>query len=58
MARPFGRGKGRRAPEAAPRRQWLSLKALVSAAGGAKHKDLTPFSIVVNGEEVKQGEVT
>jgi hypothetical protein len=22
------------------------------------HKDLTPFSIVVNGEEVKQGEVS
>jgi hypothetical protein len=36
----------------------LSLTALVWAAGGAKHKGLTPFSIVVNGKEVKQGEVT
>jgi hypothetical protein len=26
----------------------LSLKAPVSAVGGAKHKGLTPFSIVVN----------
>jgi hypothetical protein len=36
----------------------LSLQALVSAAGGAKHKGLTPFTIVVKGKEVKQGEVT
>jgi hypothetical protein len=36
----------------------LWLKALVWAAGGAKHKSLTPFTIVVNGKEVKQGEVT
>ena len=36
----------------------LSLKALVSGAGGGKHKGLTPFTILVNGKEVKQGEVT
>jgi hypothetical protein len=30
---------------------------LVSAAGGAKHKGLTPFTILVNGKEVKQDEV-
>jgi hypothetical protein len=36
----------------------LSLKAQVWAAGGAKHKDLTPFPILVNGKEVTQGEVT
>ena len=36
----------------------LSLKALVSAAGGATHKGLTPFTILVKGKEVKQGEVT
>ena len=36
----------------------LSLKAQVSAAGGAKHKALTPFTILVKGKEVKQGEVT
>jgi hypothetical protein len=36
----------------------LSLKALVSAAGGATHKGLTPFTILVNGKEVKQGEIT
>jgi hypothetical protein len=36
----------------------LSLKALVSTAGGAKHKGLMPISIVVNGKEVKQGEVS
>ena len=35
----------------------LSLKGLVSAAGGAKHKGLTPLTILVNGKEVKQGEV-
>jgi hypothetical protein len=33
----------------------LSLKAPVSAVGGAKHKGLTYFSIVVNGKKVKQG---
>jgi hypothetical protein len=36
----------------------LSFKALVWAAGGAKHKGLTPFTILVKGKEVKQGEVT
>jgi hypothetical protein len=36
----------------------LSLKGLVSAAGGAKHKGLTPLTILVHGKEVKQGEVT
>jgi hypothetical protein len=36
----------------------LSLQALVWAAGGATHKGLTPFTILVKGKEVKQGEVT
>jgi hypothetical protein len=36
----------------------LSLQALVWAADGVKHKGLTLFSILVNGKEVKQGEVT
>ena len=36
----------------------LSLEGLVWAAGGAKHKGLTPFTILVKGKEVKQGEVT
>jgi len=35
----------------------LWLTALVSAAGGGKHKGFTPFTILVNGKEVKQGEV-
>jgi hypothetical protein len=36
----------------------LSLKALVAASGGSKHKGVTPFTILVNDKEVKQGEVT
>jgi hypothetical protein len=36
----------------------LSLKALVAAAGGAKHKGVTPFTILVGGKEVQHGEVT
>jgi hypothetical protein len=31
---------------------------VVSPAGGVKHKGVTPFTILVNGKEVKQGEVT
>src|SRR5215472_9024443 len=36
----------------------LSLKALVAASGGTKHKGVTPFTVLVNGKEAKQGEVT
>lgn len=36
----------------------FSLKALVAAADGAKHKGVTPFAILVGGKAVKQGEVT
>jgi len=36
----------------------LSLKALVAASGGAKHQGVTPFTVLVNGKEVKRGEVT
>jgi hypothetical protein len=36
----------------------LSLEALFSATGGAKHKGLAPITILVNGKEVMQGEVT
>ncbi len=36
----------------------LSLKALVAAAGGAKHKGVTPFTILAGGKEVQHGEVT
>jgi len=36
----------------------LSLKALVAASGGTKHKGVTPFAVLVNGKEVKEGKVT
>ncbi|HEY7315221.1 MAG TPA: hypothetical protein VH643_38165, partial [Gemmataceae bacterium] len=36
----------------------LSLKALVAASGGTKHKGVTAFTVLVNGKEAKQGEVT
>jgi uncharacterized protein YfaS (alpha-2-macroglobulin family) len=36
----------------------LALKALVAAAGGVQHKGKVSFAVVVNGKEVRDGEVT
>ena len=36
----------------------LSLKALITAAGGTQQKGTTPFTILVNGKEAAGGEIT
>ncbi len=36
----------------------LSLKALVTAAGGTQQKGTTPFTLTVNGKEAARGEIT